>query len=99
MVLGKGVQNWCLRAHDKRTSANEFKAIVKLKGHIMSHGVVARENVGYGDWKRWFAPQIFRVPLLVQKVSKKGLPLPLWAPGLRDQIQKWALQTQKTLYF
>ena len=30
--------------------------------------------------------------------AKGSTPTP-WARGLRDQIQKWALQTQKTLYF
>ena len=30
--------------------------------------------------------------------KKKGLPPPFWARGLRDQIQKWALQSHKTLY-
>ena len=37
---------------------------------------------------------------LGSKVSaKKGSTPTPWAGGLRDQIQKWALQTQKTLYF
>ena len=31
--------------------------------------------------------------------ANKGLPHTPWARGLRDQIQKWALQTLKTLYF
>ena len=31
--------------------------------------------------------------------SKQGSTPTPWARGLRDQIQKWALQTQKTLYF
>ena len=32
-------------------------------------------------------------------ISKQGSTPTLWARGLRDQIQKWALQTQKPLYF
>ena len=32
-------------------------------------------------------------------ISKQGSTPTPWARGLRDQIQKWALQTQKTLYF
>ena len=31
-------------------------------------------------------------------LSQGSTPTP-WAPGLRDQIQKWALQTQNALYF
>ena len=31
--------------------------------------------------------------------SKQGSTPTPWARGLRDQIQKWALQTQKALYF
>ena len=33
------------------------------------------------------------------KISKEGSSPTSWARGLRDQIQKWALQTQKTHYF
>ena len=33
-----------------------------------------------------------------QNPNQGSTPTP-WARGLRDQIQKWALQTQKTLYF
>ena len=32
-------------------------------------------------------------------LSKKGSTPTPWARGLRDQIQKWARQTQKTLFF
>ena len=32
-------------------------------------------------------------------LSKQGSTPTPWARGLRDQIQKWALQTQKTLDF
>ena len=32
-------------------------------------------------------------------LSKQGSTPTPWARGLRDQIQKWALQAQKTLYF
>ena len=32
-------------------------------------------------------------------LSKQGSTPTPWARGLRDQIQKWALQTHKTLYF
>ena len=32
-------------------------------------------------------------------LSKQGSTPTPWSRGLRDQIQKWALQTQKTLYF
>ena len=31
--------------------------------------------------------------------SNQGSTPTPWARGLRDQIQKWALQTQMTLYF
>ena len=37
----------------------------------------------------------FSCPTLVSKQGSTPTP---WARGLRDQIQKWALQTQKTLY-
>ena len=37
-----------------------------------------------------------KLPLLF---SKKGSTPTPWARGVRDQIQKWAPQTQKTLYF
>ena len=37
-----------------------------------------------------------RKPLFI---SKRGSTPTHWARGLRDPIQKWALQTQKTLYF
>ena len=36
---------------------------------------------------------------LETNLSKKGSTPTPWARGLRDQIQKWALQTQKTLDF
>ena len=32
-------------------------------------------------------------------LSKQGSTPTPWAQGPQDQIQKWALQTQKTLYF
>ena len=32
-------------------------------------------------------------------ISKKGSTPTPWARGRRDQIPKWALETQKTLYF
>ena len=41
---------------------------------------------------------VFRV-LCFAEFSKQGSTPTPWARGLRDQIQKWALQTQKTLYF
>ena len=36
---------------------------------------------------------------IARYVSNLGSTPTSWAPGLRDQIQKWALQAQKTLYF
>ena len=39
--------------------------------------------------KRWICENL---------LSKQGSTPTPWAWGLRDQIQKWALQTQKTLY-
>ena len=31
--------------------------------------------------------------------SQQGSTPTPWSRGLRDQIQKWAVETQKTLYF
>ena len=38
-------------------------------------------------------------PARVKVLNKQGSTPTPWARGLRDQIQKWALQTRKTLYF
>ena len=42
---------------------------------------------------------IFLARLTVSVISKQGSTPTPWARGLRDQIQKWALRTQKILYF
>ena len=41
----------------------------------------------------------FHVERILNEFSKQGSTPTPWARGLRDQIQKWALQTEKTLYF
>ena len=41
----------------------------------------------------------FASDFLCRSAKKKGSTPTPWARGLQDQIQKWALQTQKTLYF
>ena len=40
-----------------------------------------------------------QVRAIARQFSKQGSTPAPWARGLRDQIQKWALQTQKILYF
>ena len=58
----------------------------KLRGRSIGKGSLQRNSASF--------PRNFRT----LSIKQGSTPTP-WARGLRDQIQKWALQTQKTLYF
>ena len=66
------------------------------------------KNPTFWDLHKWFwnghtitrfTPQNGTIRYASPFISKQGYTPTPWAQGLRDQIQKWALQTQKTLYF
>ena len=56
---------------------------------------------GKGVWQKEFGKKWRKMWQKHQKktFSKQGSTPTPWAQGLRDQVQKWARETQKTLYF
>ena len=72
------------QAHKATFESLWVKPGKSLLSHLLSHFLFSGGSKGFME---------------LQLFSKQGSTPTPWARGLRDQIQKWALQTRKTLYF